>query len=281
MHRYAPAALCEGAALGHERSLRLIERWHERGRCLYAVTPRFAASSTPEQLELAGALWRGRPPLRLQSHLADTAAEVAWVAQLYPECPSYLAVYEKYGLLGERAIYGHGIHLADADFRRLHETGTALAHCPTSNSFLGSGLFSIARAKARARPVRVGLASDVGGGTSLSPLATMAAAYRTARLGGGDLTPAQAYYLGTRGAAAALGLEDRIGSLAPGLEADVTVLDLESTPLVAHRMRHARDIWDALFVQMMLGDERAVRAVYAAGRLVYDRDEAVLQSAAS
>ncbi len=243
MDRNAPANLVEDAAAGYANSKRLYERWHGKGRCLYALTPRFAPTSTPEQLEMTGALWREAKGAYLQSHLAEMKEEIAWVAKLFPDCASYLGVYDRFGLLGERAIYGHGIYLDETDFRRLHETGTALAHCPTSNSFLGSGLFDIARATERARPVSVGLASDVGGGFSFSMLATMAEAYKIARFAGRTLTPAQALYLATRGAAASLRLADKIGSIAPGHEADLAVLDLKSTPLIAERMKAAPDIW--------------------------------------
>jgi guanine deaminase len=274
MDRNAPPALIEDARAGYDSSKRLIDRWHGKGRCLYAITPRFAPTSSPAQLDLAGALWRESRGAYLQSHLAETKEEIAWVRKLFPDSRSYLAVYDRFGLLGERAIYGHGIHLDDADFRRLHKTGTALAHCPTSNSFLGSGLFDMARAKERARPVPVGLATDVGGGFSFSMLATMAEAYKIARFAGRALSPAQALYLATRGAAAALKLEDKIGSLVVGHEADLAILDLKSTPLIGRRMTTVASIWQALFLQMMLGGERAVRAAYVAGELAYDRDAA-------
>ena len=271
MDRNAPSTMCVGVDEAVARSRRLIERWHGRGRCLYAVTPRYAPGCSPALLEASAELWHGRDGLVLQSHLAETADEVAWAKRLFPDARSYFDVYERHGLAGPRAIYGHAIHIDETDCVRLNATGTAIAHCPTSNSFLGSGLFHIGRAKDERRPVRVGLGTDIGAGTSFSMLKTMGAAYQTARLGGAELAPAEALYLATRGAAEALGLEKRIGSIAPGYDADLVVLDLSSTKLIAERVKRARDIWDALFAQMILADERAVSKVYVAGTLAHAR----------
>lgn len=273
MDRNAPAALSDTARGGYDESKALIARWHGRDRLLYAITPRFAASSTPEQLELAGVLWREHPGTYLQSHVAENREEVAWVAQLFPERSGYLDVYDHYGLLGERAIYGHGIWLNEAEWQRCHDSGTAIAHCPTSNLFLGSGLFDLSAAKAAARPVRVGLATDLGAGTSFSLLRTMGEAAKVAQLGGHALPASHAFYLATRGGARALGLDDRIGSLALGMDADLVVLDLKSTPLIASRMGWCRDLDEALAVQMTLADERAVLRTYVGGRPAYVRPE--------
>jgi guanine deaminase len=266
MDRHAPEALRDSAQRGYDESRALIDRWHGRGRALYAITPRFAPSSTPEQMTLAGALWRERPGTYLQSHVAENRREVAWVRELFPGRRDYLDVYDHFGLLGPRAIYGHGIHLGASELQRLHDSGTAIAHCPTSNMFLGSGLFDLANAKQASRPVRVGLATDVGAGTSLSMLKTLGAAYQTAQLNGHALGAAQAFYLATRGAAQALYLEDRIGSIAVGMEADLVVMNLESTPLIAMRMARCESPEDALFVQMTLGDERAIAGRWVGGR---------------
>lgn len=271
MDRNAPEALRDTAQAAYDDSKALATRWHGRGRLMYAITPRFAATSTPAQLEAAGALRRELPDAYIQSHVSENAAEVAWVRELYPERKGYLDVYDHYGLLGRRTIYGHGIHLTEAELARIHETGTAIAHCPTSNFFLGSGCFDIGRATRAERPVRVGLATDVGGGTTLSILQTLNEAYKAAQMNGNALSAGHAFYLATRGSARALYLEDRIGSLAPGMEADLVVLDLKSTPLIAFRMKHTADLDEALFVQMTLGDDRAVRATYVAGKRVYDR----------
>lgn len=272
MDRSAPPGLLDTAQRGYDESKDLIARWHGKGRLGYAITPRFAVTSTPAQLDAAGTLKREHPDVHVQSHLSENRAEIAEVARLFPGCASYLDVYAKHGLTGPRTIYGHGVHLYEADFRALHESGTALAHCPTSNSFLGSGLFRLAAATEPKRPVRVGLATDVGGGTSLSMLRTMQAACEVAQMTGTPLSPSGALYLATRGAARALDLDGRIGSVAPGMEADLTVLDLRSTPLVDFRMRNVDDIDEALAVQMALGDDRAIRATYVGGRLLHDRE---------
>ncbi len=272
MDRNAPEALRDTPQSGYDDSKAALLRWHDRGRLLYCVTPRFAATSSPAQLGAATALWREHPGTYLQSHIAENRSEIAWVKELFPDRSGYLDVYDHYGALGPRAIYGHGIWLSDNEFARCHETGTAIAHCPTSNTFLGSGLFKLHEARKATRSVRVALATDIGGGTRFSMLATMHEAYKVAQLNGQALTAGQAFYLATRGGAHALYLDDRIGSIAPGMEADVVVLDLKSTPLIAARMQHCRDLGDALFVQMTLGDDRAVRATYVAGRLAYDRD---------
>ena len=274
MDRNAPEKLRDTAQAGYDESKALIAKWHGRGRLAYAVTPRFAASSTPAQMTAAGALWRESPGTYLQSHVSENRREVAWVKELYPERKGYLDVYDHYGQLGPRAIYGHGIWLTEDELRRCHETGTAIAHCPTSNFFLGSGCLNLGVTSRKERPVRVGLATDLGGGTSFSILRTMGEAYKAAQLAGYSLAAGHAFYLATRGAAHALYLDDRIGSIAPGMDADLVVLDLESTPVIRYRMKHVADLQEALFVQMTLGDDRAVRATYVAGRRVYERDPA-------
>jgi guanine deaminase len=266
MDRNAPAPLRDTARRGYDESKALIGRWHGRQRASYAVTPRFAPTSTPEQLELAGALWKEHPGTYLQSHVAENRAEVEWAKRIFPDRTGYLDIYDHYGQLGPRAIYGHGIWLTDSEWARLHETGTAIAHCPTSNLFLGSGLFDLHKATLPERPVRVGLATDIGAGTSLSMLKTMGAAYEVAQLGGSSLSPALALYLATRGAARALYLEDRIGSLEVGMEADLVILNLKSTPLIDFRMRHCESIEEALFVQMTMADASAIQACIVGGR---------------
>jgi guanine deaminase len=272
MDRNAPDALTDTPKRGYDESKELIRRWHGRGRQLYCVTPRFAPTSTPEQMEMTGSLWKESPGTYLQSHVSENRGEVAWVKELYPDRKGYLDTYDHYGQLGPRAVYGHGIWLDEAELQRCHETGTAIAHCPTSNLFLGSGLFKVNEAKRSDRPVRVGLATDLGAGTSFSQLATMNEAYKVAQLNGYSLSAPHAYYLATRGAAHALYLDDKIGSIAPGLEADLVVLDLKSTPLIDFRMKHCRDVDEALFIQLIMGDDRATRATYVAGELRYDRD---------
>lgn len=271
MDRHAPADLVDTPQRGYDESKALIARWHGRGRQLYAVTPRFAVTSSPEQMEMAGALWHEHPGTYLQTHLSETTDEVAWVKRLYPDRAAYLDVYDHYRQVGPRAVFGHGVHLEDDELQTCHDRGAALAHCPTSNLFLGSGLFRLFDAKRASRPVRVGLGTDVGAGTSLSQLQTLNEAYKVAQLGGHALPAAHAFYLATRGGAEALYLDDTIGSLAPGFEADFVVLDLRSTPLIDYRMRFCDSLDEALFIQMMLGDDRAVRETWVAGRKVYER----------
>lgn len=271
MDRNAPDGLRDTAQSGYDQSQALIAKWHGRGRLIYAITPRFAGTSSPEQLAAAGALWRAHGDCLMQTHLAENRQEVAWIKELFPDRRGYLDVYDHHGLCGRRAVFGHGIWLQDDELQHLHVTGAAIAHCPTSNFFLGSGAFDVFRAMARERPVRVGLGTDIGAGTSFSILSTLGEAYKASQLNGQSLSACHAYYLATRGAARALYLEDRIGNLAPGLEADLVVLDMRSTPLIDFRMTEAADFADQLFIQMTLGDDRAVQATYVAGRLAYSR----------
>ena len=273
MDRNAPAALLDTAQRAYDESRALIERWRGHGRLGYAITPRFAVTSTREQLELAGTLLAENPDTWLQTHIAEQREEVAWIAELFPERRDYLDVYDHYGLIGPRTLLGHGIHLSEREWRRCHEAGTTVVHCPTSNAFLGSGIFDWAAAKQADRPVSVALASDVGGGTTLSMPATMHAACQLANLGGHRLTPAQVLYTATRGAAQALGLVDTIGSIAPGLEADLVVLDLACDPLMRFRMQHAHNIEETLYVLMTLGDSRAIRDTLVMGRSTRDAHE--------
>jgi guanine deaminase len=272
MDRHAPADLLDTATRGYDESKSLIARWHGRDRLAYAITPRFAATSTPAQLEAAAALWRETPGAYVQSHVAENLAEVTWIRSLFPAHRSYLDVYESFGLLGSRAVYAHGIHLDDTDLERLHATESALAHCPTSNNFLGSGLFALHRVRDPKRALKVGLATDLGAGTSFSMLRTMQAASEVAQLQGHPLSPLGAWWLATAGAAEALALDHAIGAVEPGRDADLVVVDLRSTPLIDFRMRHVEDIEEALAVQMALGDDRAIRATYVHGRLAWDRE---------
>jgi guanine deaminase len=273
MDRNAPGALTDTPKKGYDESKALIGKWHGKGRQLYCVTPRFAPTSSPEQMEMTGALWNEHPGTYLQSHVSENRGEVAWVKELYPDRKGYLDTYDHFKQLGKRAIYGHGIWLTEEELQRCHDTGTAIAHCPTSNLFLGSGCFNIKNAKKAERPVMVGLATDLGAGTSFSILQTMNEAYKVAQLNGNPLSAGHAFYLATRGTAQSLYLEDTIGSIAPGMEADLVVLDLKSTPLIEYRMRYCKDFEEALFIQMTLGDDRAVQATYIGGKLAYSRPQ--------
>jgi guanine deaminase len=279
MDRNAPDALTDTPQKGFDDSKALIAKWHGRGRQLYCVTPRFAPTSSPEQMDMTGRLWAEHPGTYLQSHVSENRGEVAWVKELYPQRKGYLDVYDYYKQLGPRAIYGHGIWLTEEELQRCHDTGTAIAHCPTSNQFLGSGLFNLKNAMKAERPVRVGLATDLGAGTSFSILQTLNETYKVAQLNGNKLSAPLAFYLATRGTARALYLEDKIGSLAVGMEADIVVLDLKSTPVIEYRMRNCQDLDEALFIQMTLGDDRAVQSTYVAGALAYSRPEYVRAAA--
>ncbi len=208
----------------------------------------------------------------VQTHIAENRREIEWTAELFPERKNYLDIYDHHGLTGKRAVLAHGVHLSEDELCRCHESGTALSHCPTSNLFLGSGLFRIGAAKDARRPVQVGLGTDIGGGTSFSLLATMGAAYEIAQLNGHALSAIEAFYLATLGGARALALEDRIGSIAPGKEADLVVLDPKATPLLDVRNERSESVEDILFALMMLGDDRAVRATYVAGQPAHARD---------
>jgi guanine deaminase len=274
MDRNAPQALLDTAQSGYDQSKALIGRWHGRGRALYAITPRFAGSSTPAQMELAGALWREHPNVFMQSHIAENHKEIAWVRELYPERRDYLDVYEHFGLTGRRALYAHGIYLDESELCRCHASGTALAHCPTSNSFLGSGLFRMRTVRDPRRPVEVGLGTDIGAGTSFSLIATMGEAYKVSQLAGQPINAVEAFYLATLGGARALTIDDRLGSLATGREADVVVLDPNATPLMAFRNERVQSIEEQLAVLMTLGDDRAVRATYVAGDCAHKRLDA-------
>lgn len=273
MDRNAPDALCDTAETGYRDSKALIEKWHGRGRLTYAVTPRFSPTSTPEQLEAAGLLWREHPTTLMQTHLSENLAEIEWVRGLYPDAPDYLGTYEAYGLLGEGANFGHAIHLTGREIALLRESGSAVSHCPTSNAFIGSGLFDMKGLRDCADPIKVGIATDIGGGSSMSMFDTMKAAYEIAQLRGYSLHPARAFWLATAGGAEALRMGHRVGNLAAGYDADIIVIDLKSTPLIERRLRRAGDIWDALFTQMILADDRAIRATYVAGEKLHDREK--------
>ena len=264
MDRNAPDDLRDSAQSAYDDSKALIGKWHGRGRAHYAITPRFSPTSTPDQLAALGALWAENPDCLMQTHLSEQHDEIAWVSELFPGARDYLDTYEAHGLLGPRGVYGHAIHLTPREIARVSEVGAALVHCPTSNTFIGSGLMDVAGLAARR--IALGLATDTGGGSSFSMLRTMAAAYEIAQLRGTALHARHLLWLATAGSARALHLEDKIGQIAPGLEADICVLDLASTPAIAQRTEHAQDIWEAVFATIMMGDDRAVHEVWIAGR---------------
>lgn len=266
MDRNAPQELRDTAQSAYDDSKALIARHHGKGRNRYAIAPRFSPTSTPEQLSALGALWSEHPDCLMQTHLSEQPDEIDWVRDLFPQARDYLDTYEAHGLLGPRAIFGHAIHLAPRELDRLAEVGAAVAHCPTSNAFIGSGRLDLAALKARGIPA--GLATDTGGGSSFSMLRTMAAAYEAGQSYAQPLHAAQLMWLASAGSARSLHLEAEIGTLAPGQYADITVLDLASTPAIAQRNTRAEDIWDLVFATIMMGDDRAVLDTWIAGRRI-------------
>jgi len=265
MDRHAPEALSDGDVAGTEAISRaLIGRWHGRGRLAYAVTVRFAVTSTPQQLAMAGRLMHEIPGLYMQTHVAENRAEVAWVAELFPEARSYLDVYHRAGLLGPRAVLAHGIWLDDTDRRLLADTGAQIAHSPSSNLFLGSGLLDWPALEAAG--ARVSMATDVGGGTTLSFQRTLSDAYKIQALRGVRLTAWKALYTATRGAAEALQLAGEIGSFDVGCCADVAVWHWAAGPVASHRDALARELHERVFAWITLADERNLETVYVAGQ---------------
>jgi guanine deaminase len=264
MDRDAPEGLMDSAQRGYDESKALIARWRGRGRLDYAITPRFALTSTQAQLDAAGTLAREFPDCYVQTHANENKAEIARVAALFPEAQSYVDVYARAGLLGPRSVLGHCIHLLDSEVAQLAESRSVAAFCPTSNLFLGSGLFDQARLTRAG--VRVALATDVGGGTSYSMLRTAAEGYKVLQLNGQSWPALEAFYRMTLGNARALSLDDRIGSIQAGKEADLVALDPRATPALAHRMETADGNLEVeLFALMTLGDDRVVRQTYVAG----------------
>lgn len=271
MDRNAPDYLLDSAESGYQDSKALIEKWHDKGRLRYAVTPRFAPTSTPEQLQQAGHLLREHPGVYLHTHMSENADEVVWVEELFPHSDHYLHTYDEAGLLGPRSVFAHCIHMTDDEWGRLAESRSNIAFCPTSNLFLGSGLFNLKRAVEA--DISVGLGTDVGAGTSFSLIQTMGEAYKVLQLRGEKLTPLKAFYLATLGGARTLDMADLIGNFEPGKEADFIVLDKASTPLMRFRTAQCKDLLELLFVIAVLGDDRTVRATYAAGTQVHDREQ--------
>jgi guanine deaminase len=272
MDRNAPDDLTDTAQSSYDDSKQLIEHWHGKGRLQYAVTPRFAPTSSDKQLSMAGQLLKEHPGVYMQTHLSENLKEIEWVKSLNPDCKNYLDVYKKHELLGERSVFAHGIHLCEAEYCDLAESNSALSFCPTSNLFLGSGLFKLD--VAQQHNIKVGLGTDIGAGTSFSILETLKDAYKTQQLRGKKLDSLQSFYLATLGGARALDLEGTIGNFLPGCEADFIVLDYHATPLIKLRLEQCQTLAEKLFSFTILGDDRAVKATYIQGELaeIY-RDE--------
>ncbi|SNY92667.1 guanine deaminase [Cohaesibacter sp. ES.047] len=264
MDRNAPPEASDTAQSGYDDTKALIADWHGKGRALYAITPRFAITSSPEQLEAAGALAREHPDCFIQTHLDENLEEIRTTKALYPDAPDYLGVYEHYGLLGPKTLLGHCLHMRPREIGVMIETGSKPVFCPTSNLFLGSGLFDYEGL--RARGAKCAIATDIGGGTSYSMLQTLNEGYKVLALKDGQkLHPYRAFYWMTLGNAVALGLEDKIGTLNVGSEADVVVLDSTATPAMALRMETCKTLAEELFILQIMADDRSVTQTYVAG----------------
>jgi len=263
MDRNAPEGLLDTAQSSYDDTKALIARWHGRGRGLYAISPRFAITSTPEQMEMAQALVREHPDCHIQTHLSENDAEISFSMELYPDAPDYTGIYERYDLLTPRTLLGHSIHLNHRETEALAESGAVAVFCPTSNLFLGSGLFD--RERLIKQGVRIGLATDIGGGTSFSMLRTMDEGYKVLQLRGQRFNPLASFHLATRGNAEALGLAHTIGSVAPGMAADLVVLDAGATPTMRLRLNTVETLVEELFLLQTLGDDRAIAEVYLCG----------------
>lgn len=264
MDRNAPEALRDTPQSSYDDTKAGIEKWHGRGRAHYAITPRFAITSTPEQMEMAEALAREYPDLHIQTHVDENLDEVKFARELFPNLPDYLGIYERYHLLGPRTLLGHCIHLTHREVEILAETRSVAVWCPTSNLFLGSGLFDHDRLAAHG--ARIAVATDVGGGTSYSMLRTLDEGYKVLQLRGQRLNPLRSFYMMTLGNARAMSLDDRIGSISPGKDADLVVLDARATPQMALRMEAVDSLVNELFLLQTCGDDRAVVETYVRGR---------------
>ncbi|MBC3213476.1 guanine deaminase [Serratia fonticola] len=269
MDRNAPDYLLDTPESSYSQTKALIDRWHNNGRLLYAITPRFAPTSSPAQLEMVQRLRQEYPDVYLHTHLSENKDEVAWVKALFPERKSYLDVYHHYGMTGRKSVFAHCVHLEDAEWDCLHQTQSSIAFCPTSNLYLGSGLFNLPCAWRK--KVRVGMGTDIGAGTTFNMLQTLNEAYKIMQLQGYRLSAYEAFYLATLGGADALGLADTIGNFNLGKEADFVVLEPTATPLQQLRYDNSKTLVDKLFVMMTLGDDRSIYRTYVDGRLVYER----------
>ena len=269
MDRNAIPAVQDDPETGARESEELYRAWHGRGRLRYAVTPRFAITSSEAQLKLSGELLARLPGALMQTHLSESPGEIAFVKQLFPAAKDYTDVYDGFGLLGERSLFAHGIHLSERECARLSESGSTVVHCPTSNTFLGSGLMPMPHLRKASRPVHLGVATDVGAGTSYSMLATLGETYKVQMLAGYKPTAMELFAMATRGNAGRLRIGHETGAIEAGKFADLVVLDPLATPVLASRQEVSSSLEDVLFSLMILGDDRAIRATYVAGRKVH------------
>lgn len=265
MDRNAPSALCDTPQQGYDETKQVIADWHGRGRNHVAITPRFAITSTPAQMEMSRALAEEHPDLHIQTHLSENLDEIRFAGELYPQAKDYTDIYARYGLLGRKSLFGHCIHLSDREADAMSESGSVAVFCPTSNLFLGSGLFGLKRLERRPRPVRAAVATDIGGGTSYSMLRTLDEGYKVLQLQGDRMTPLESFYRMTRGNAEALSLEARIGTLDAGSDADLVVLNASAIPAMALKMEVVRTLAEELFLMQTMGDDRTIAETYVAG----------------
>ncbi|MDM9621629.1 guanine deaminase [Rhizobium sp. S96] len=265
MDRNAPQGLLDTPQMGYDETRQIIADWHGKGRNHVAITPRFAITSTPAQMEASQALAREFPDLHIQTHLSENHDEIKFTCELYPEAVDYTDIYARYGLLGDKTLFGHCIHLSDREADAMSEAGSVAVHCPTSNLFLGSGLFPLKALARRDKPVRIGVATDIGGGSSYSMLRTMDEAYKIQQLLGERLNPLESYHLMTLGNALSLSLADKIGTLDNGTDADVVVLNAAATPAMALKMEVVKTLPEELFLLQTMGDDRAIVETYVAG----------------
>ena len=265
MDRNAPQGLLDTPQTAYDETRQVIAEWHGKGRNQVAITPRFAITSTPKQMEAAQALAQEFPDLFIQTHLSENLDEIKYTCELYPDAIDYTDIYVRYGLMGKKTLLGHAIHLSDREADVLSDTGAVAVHCPTSNLFIGSGLFPMKKLQRRERPVRIAVATDIGGGSSYSMLRTMDEAYKIQQLLGERLNPLESWYLMTLGNAQALSMSDRIGTLDVGTDADITVLNASATPAMALKMEVVRSLTEELFLMLTMGDDRTVEETYISG----------------
>ena len=264
MDRNAPKGLTDNVKSSYHDSEKLIEKWHKNDRAVYAISPRFAITSSPEQLESLGELWSKNPDCLIQTHLSEQKEEIDWVKKLFPSSKSYLEVYDQFGLVNKRAIFGHAIHLSEREINILSEKQASIAHCPTSNTFIGSGIFELK--KLIENNINVGLGTDTGGGTSFSMLRTISEAYKISQLKHYSVHPAQLFWLATVGSAKSLNLEGEIGNISEGLYADLVVINLKSTKEIEQRAEKATNFWEEVFPTLIMGDDRAITTTWVSGK---------------